>query len=93
MANFQKVPNDKSTRFDANLGRLVLMLEEKARIDLYGGGPNGEELIVGLNDPTIATVSEKPGQKASPEDQAAQFAPASRFPPGRVPGSSDQHPV
>jgi Peptidase_C39 like family len=60
MANFQKVPNDKTTRLDTSVGRLVLMLDEKVQIDLFGGGPSGEDLIVGLNDPTIASVSVEP---------------------------------
>ncbi|PVX75233.1 C39 family peptidase [Paraburkholderia unamae] len=60
MANFQKVPNDHATRLDTGAGRLVLMLEEKVKIDLYGGGPNGEDLVVDLNDTSIGSVSEKP---------------------------------
>src|ERR1700757_4789909 len=58
MANFQKVLNDKTTRLDTGVGRLVLMLEETAKIDLYGGGPAGEDLTVDFNDATIGTVSE-----------------------------------
>jgi len=66
MANFQKVPNDKTTRLDAGVGRLVLMLEETAMIDLYGGGPGGEDLVVDFNDPTIGTVSEGPVKRNGP---------------------------
>jgi hypothetical protein len=60
MANFQITAGDKSTRFDTSVGRLVLMLEETVKIDLWGGGPNGEELIVDLNDPSVASVSANP---------------------------------
>ena len=60
MGNFQKVPNDRTTRLDTSVGRLVLMLEEKVRTDLFWGGPNGEELIVDLNGPSIGSVSERP---------------------------------
>lgn len=66
MANFQKVPNDKTTRLDTSVGRLVLMLEEKVQIDLYGRGPGGEDLVVGLNDPTIASVSDAPIKRNGP---------------------------
>ena len=41
MSNFQKVANDHSTRLDAEDGRLVLMISESVKIDLWGGGPNG----------------------------------------------------
>ena len=60
MANFQKLPNDRTTRLDDSVGRLVLTLEEKVKIDLYGGGPNGEELTVDFNDPNIGSVSDAP---------------------------------
>jgi hypothetical protein len=60
MADFRKVPNDTTTRLDTDGGRLVLTLEEKVRIDLYGGGPNGEDLTVDVNDTSIVSVSEKP---------------------------------
>jgi hypothetical protein len=76
MANFQKTPNDKTTRLDTSVGRLVLMLEEKVQIDLFGGGPSGEDLVVGLNDPTIAAVSDEPikrnGQLRTYEVQGIQ---------------------
>ena len=60
MANFQKVSCDTTTRLDTSVGRLVLMLEEKVKIDLWGGGPGGTELVVDVNDPMVASVSEKP---------------------------------
>jgi hypothetical protein len=60
MANFQKIPNDKSTRFDADERMLLLMLDENVSLDLWGGGPGGEDLVVDFRNPTIAEVSEAP---------------------------------
>ena len=60
MANFQKNSSDKAARLDTAAGRLVLMLEERVKIDLWGGGPGGEELIVDFSDVTIGSVSKTP---------------------------------
>lgn len=60
MANFQKLPNDYNTRFDAETGLLMLMLEEQVNLDLWGGGPNAEDLVVDSEDPSICSISEKP---------------------------------
>ncbi len=45
---------------DTGVGRLVLMLGEKATINLWGLGPNREEFIVDSNDSTVMSVSEQP---------------------------------
>lgn len=60
MAKFQKAPGDKTTRFDAAQGKLVLMLEQTVKIDLSGGGPNREDLVVDAVDNTVASVSPAP---------------------------------
>lgn len=60
MANFQKCPADKNCRYDSGIGRLVLTLGEIGKIDLYGGGPGGVELVVDVNDPSVVSVSSRP---------------------------------
>lgn len=60
MANFQKCSADKNSRYDSGVGRLVLTLGEIGRIDLYGGGPEGVELTVDVNDPSVVSVSSRP---------------------------------
>lgn len=57
MSNFQKSAGDQSTRFDTGIGRVVMMLGESAKIDLWGGGPAGLELVVDANDPSVVLVS------------------------------------
>ena len=60
MANFQKCPTDKNSRYDSGVGRLVVTLGETGKIDLFGGGPGGIDLVVDVNDPSVATVSSRP---------------------------------
>lgn len=60
MANFQKSPRDANARLDSVGRKLVVMLEETVKIDLFGGGPRGEDLVVDTNDTSIASVSQKP---------------------------------
>jgi hypothetical protein len=64
MANFQKAANDYTTRFDTGIGRLVLMLGENSKIDLWGGGPPGTELVVDVNDTSMVTVTAAKAQPA-----------------------------
>jgi hypothetical protein len=35
-----------------------MMLGESTKIDLFGGGPPGSELLVDVNDPSVVLVSE-----------------------------------
>ncbi|MEY4581942.1 MAG: hypothetical protein RL701_6645 [Pseudomonadota bacterium] len=57
MAQFQKNPTDTDVRLDPANGRLTLMLEERAKIDLWGGGPRGEQLMVDIVDLSVADVA------------------------------------
>jgi len=60
MANFQKSPKDANIRLDSAGQRLILMLEETVKIDLFGGGPRGEDLVVDTSDTSVASVSQTP---------------------------------
>jgi hypothetical protein len=60
MANFQKTGADNSTRLDKDSGTLVLVLEERVKIDLMGGGPNEPQLVVDADDRGIVEVSDQP---------------------------------
>ena len=42
-------------------GILSLSQGQSGQVDLFGGGPNGEELVVTANDPKIATVEPSAG--------------------------------
>jgi hypothetical protein len=55
MANFQ----DPSTGHA--YGILTLSQGQSGQVDLFGGGPNGEPLVVTVNDPKIATVTPSDG--------------------------------
>jgi hypothetical protein len=57
MANFQPNPEDRNGRFDTGVRRLVMMLGETAKIDLFGPVPG---LVVDTNARGIVKVSEKP---------------------------------
>jgi len=60
MTNFQKTPTQNSTRLDKDSGTLVLVLEERVKIDLRGGGPNEPPLVVDADDRGIVEVSDQP---------------------------------
>jgi hypothetical protein len=60
MAHFQKTAGDKNTRLDTVDKTLVLMLDERVKVDLWGGGPGGAELVVDVDDTNLVGVSPKP---------------------------------
>ena len=60
MADFKKVRGDKTTRIDEQSGNLALVLEERVKIDLWGGGPGGLPLVVDADDRQIVEVSDEP---------------------------------
>jgi len=60
MANFQRTSGDKSTRLDKDSGTLALVLEERVKIDLWGGGPDNIPLVVDVDEPSIVEVSTDP---------------------------------
>jgi Peptidase_C39 like family len=60
MANFQRTPGDKTTRLDKDSASLALVLEEHAKIDLWGGGPGGIPLVVDSDDRGVVEVSDEP---------------------------------
>jgi Peptidase_C39 like family len=74
MANFQKTTGDRNTRFDTGIGRVVIMLGETAKIDLWGGGPPGTELVVDVNDTSAVAVSGA-SSKAGPNLMTYELKP------------------
>jgi putative chitinase len=57
MANFQPFPGDRTTRFDTKNSRAFLRTGEVGQVQLFGGGPFNSELLVDVNDPSVASVS------------------------------------
>lgn len=57
MAMFQKNPDDTDGRYDTGIHRLVMMLGETAKIDLWGSVPG---LVVDVNARDVVSVSEDP---------------------------------
>lgn len=58
MANFLK-PTDADPRgYDASLNKQTVDVAEASDVALWGGGDGGERLLVALNDPSVAEVTE-----------------------------------
>jgi hypothetical protein len=59
MANFLKPPGIDLKGYDAKLNKQTITIGHYATVGLWGGGPAGETLKVGLNDPSIGTIVEQ----------------------------------
>lgn len=59
MADFLKSPGMPIDGYDTSLNRQIVDAGKSSLIALSGGGPRGEKLVVGLNNPRIGEVHEK----------------------------------
>jgi hypothetical protein len=72
MANFGKLPGKSTAGWDSKTGLQTLRVGQSVEIDLWGGGPSGEDLLVTPDDPSICTVHERP-LRLNPSHSEVEF--------------------